>query len=302
MDAANIGLIGVGKMGVGLGKNLLEKGYKVFALDVVPSNIDPIDEFGVIRAAGAREIVDAADIIITCLPTIEAVREVYDGDDGLLHIAAAGAILIDCTSNDPVLTRELGAKAIERDIHMIDAPLLRGMEHAWAGTIQLVVGGDEAAIEKCRPIFEAMAEDTILVGQLGNGHMVKALNNQVTLINHMAVCESFTVARKMGVDLETLFRVLDASQASSKKLHDLAPRLIEGNHEITITIDAFAKDSGNFIKLARSIGAQVSVSETAYGVFKQAADNGLGESAPTRIATMLADIVGAEFANSEKLN
>ncbi len=300
MDVSNIGLIGVGKMGIGLAKNLLEAGYKVHAHDIVASHLDPVDEFGVIRASGAREIADAAQVIFTCLPTIEAVRQVYDGDDGLVHIATPGSILIDCTSNDPVLTRELGEKASKRGIDMVDAPMLRGMEHAWAGTIQLVVGGSKDAVEECRPLFEAVAEDTILVGQHGNGHMVKALNNQVTLINHMAVCESFTVARKMGVDLETLFQVLDASQASSKKLHDLAPRLIQGNHEVTITIDAFAKDSRNFVKVARSIGAQVSVAESALGVFQQASEHGLGESAPTQIATMLAGIVGTEFPGQDR--
>ncbi len=294
-DKPDIGLIGVGKMGVGLAKNLLENGYCVFAYDVVPANIDPLDEFGVTRASSQTEIAEQAKIIITCLPTIEAVQEVYDGKTGLVHTATPGTILIDCTSSNPVLTRELAQKAKARDVDLIDAPILRGMEHAWAGTIQLVIGGNDKAIEKCQPIFNAVAEDTILVGQTGNGHMVKALNNQVTLINHMAICESFTVAQKMGVDLETLFKVLDTSQASSKKLHDLAPRLIEGNHEVTITIDAFAKDSSNFIGLASSIGAQISVSEAAYDVFKQASDRGLGEDAPTRIASMLADIAGTEF-------
>ena len=299
MDHTDIGLIGVGRMGVGLAKNLLEAGFKVHAHDIVASNLDPVDAFGVIRAPGAREITEAAQVIITCLPTLDAVREVYDGDNGLVHIAGPGSILIDCTSSDPVLTRELGEKARKRDIDMVDAPILRGMEHAWAGTIQLVVGGAEATIENCRPLFEAVAEDTIFVGQLGNGHMVKALNNQVTLINHMAVCESFTVARKMGVDLETLFRILDTSQASSKKLRDLAPRLIQGNHEVTITIDAFAKDSSNFLKLARAVGAQVSVAESAYGVFRQASEEGLGDSSPTQIATMLAGIVGTEFPSQD---
>jgi 3-hydroxyisobutyrate dehydrogenase-like beta-hydroxyacid dehydrogenase len=299
MSVTNVGLIGVGKMGVGLAKNLLEADYKVYAYDLVASNIDPVDEFGVVRCYGVREVAEAAEIVITCLPSIDAVREVYDGDDGLVHIARPGSILIDCTSNDPILSRELGEKAKSRGIEMVDAPILRGMEHAWAGTIQLVVGGSDAALETCRPLFEAVAEDTILVGQHGNGHMVKALNNQVTLINHMALCESFTVARKMGVDLETLFQVLDASQASSKKLHDLAPRLINGNHEVSISIDAFAKDSGNFIKLAKSIGAQVSVAESAYGVFRQASEDGLGESAPTRIATMLAGIAGTEFPDQD---
>ena len=299
MDDPNIGLIGVGKMGIGLAKNLLKAGYMLLAHDIVASNLDPVDEFGVIRASGVREIAEATQVIFTCLPSIEAVRQVYDGDDGLVHIATPGSILIDCTSNDPVLTRELGEKARKRGIDMVDAPILRGMEHAWAGTIQLVVGGGKDAVERCRPLFEAVAEDTILVGQHGNGHMVKALNNQVTLINHMAICESFAVAHKLGVDLETLYQVLDASQASSKKLHDLAPRLIQGNHEVTITIDAFAKDSSNFVRLARSVGAQVSVAETALGVFQQASEQGLGKTAPTRIATMLAGIVGTELPGQD---
>ena len=297
MAINNIGLIGVGKMGVGLGKNLLEKGFCVSALDIIPANIDPLDAFGVARAVDTIEVAKSSQVIITCLPTIDAVSDVYDGPAGLIWNAPAGTILIDCTSNNPVLTRELGGKASAQGIKMLDAPILRGMEHAWAGTIQLVVGGEPAVVEDCRPIFDAVAEDFIYVGQLGNGHTVKALNNQVTLINHVAVCESFTVARKMGIDLETLHQVLDASQASSRKLNDLAPRLIQGNHEVTITINAFAKDSQNFLEIAGAIGAPVDVAKAAYQVFSNAAAKGLGEEAPTRIATMLARIAGTSFAD-----
>lgn len=295
LNIKSIGLIGVGKMGVGIGKNLLENGFHVTAYDINPSNIDRLDAYGVGRAANQSEIINSSQAVITCLPTVDAVRTIYDGPSGLINSVSAGTYLIDCTSNDPVLTRELGDKAKAQGVGLIDAPILRGMEHAWAGTIQLVVGGDPEAIKDCGQIFDAIAEDLIYVGQLGNGHAVKSLNNQVTLINHVAICESFTVARKLGIDLETLHKVLDASQASSKKLNDLAPRLIQGDHEVTITIDAFSKDSRNFLKIADAVGASVEVAKAAFNVFGKAAARGLGDEAPTRIATMLADIAGTSF-------
>ena len=292
MSGKKVGLIGVGRMGVGLGKNLLENGFQVSAFDTTASNIDPLDEFGVVRAASLLDVLEGAEFVITCLPSVPSVEAVYDGEQGLIANAAPQTILIDCTSNNPVLTRELGEKAKPRNVHMVDAPILRGMKQAWDGTIQLVVGGDADVVEKCKEVFDAICEDTIYVGPLGNAHTVKALNNQVTLSNHVAVCESFSIARKMGIDLEMLHQVLDASQASSKKLNDLAPRLIQGNHEITIAIDAAAKDSRNFLSLAHALGAQVDVAQATYNLFQEASDKGLGNEAPTRLATILEEKLG----------
>lgn len=287
MDTRKVGLIGVGKMGVGLGKNLLTHGFDVLAFDKVSENIDPLDEFNVDRAGSVVEIAETAKIIITCLPSVNSIESVYKSEQGLIKNAAAGAVLIDCSSGNPVLTRELGELAQKQGIDMVDAPILRGVPDAWAGTVQLVVGGDSDVLDRCKKVFDAVAEDTIIAGPLGSAHTIKALNNQVTLSNHVAICETFAVAKKMEIDLNTLFRVMDASQASSKKLKDLAPRLIDENHEVTMTVDTAAKDSRNFLGLANELGASVKVSQAVYDVFQETSEMGFGDDCPTRIATML---------------
>lgn len=295
-DKPAIGLIGAGLMGHGMGKNLVEKGFPLQVL--AHRNRKPIDDLvsrGASEADSIAALASSVDVVITCLPSIPAVHAVFEGPDGVLENIKEGGTVIDTTTSDPELTRELGEKAKARNITLIDAPLLRGPKNAWEGTIQLVVGGDKAAVDRCQPIFEAVAEDTIYAGELSNAHSLKLINNAVTLSIQSILCEVFTVGRKLDIDLKAIFNVLDSSNASSKKLQELAPRLINNNHELAFAVDTAFKDVRLFNKLADDAKVPTPVASGTQNLFEVVSGLGYGAKNVSELATALAQLSGTSY-------
>lgn len=280
-------------MGRGMAKNLLDKGYAVTV--VAHRNRQPIDE---LLARGADEAADLAalavanEIVITCMPSLAAVSSVIGGANGLIENMKPGSVLIDATTSDPALTRELGERAAARDVAMLDAPLLKGPKQAWEGTISILAGGDEAVFERCRPVLQAMASEVFHVGPLGHGHSYKICNNAVSLGVGALLSEVFVTAAKQGLDLSTLFKVLSASNANSARLQDMGPRFIEGNHSPAFMTDTALKDSRLYCKLAEDAGTVHLVGDATRYALTMASNLGYGRDNNSRMATALAKVTG----------
>ena len=291
-----VGLVGAGLMGRGIGKNLLEK---EFDLTVVAHRnravVDELIGLGATEVGSVAELAAAGDFVVTCLPSIPAVNEVFEGPDGVLAHARAGAGIIDTTTSDPVLTRRLHDLATEKGLHLVDAPLLGPPRKTWDGTISLAVGGDAAGLALCMPVLEAFSEQILLTGGPGSGHTVKLINNAVTLTNSAILYEAFTVARKQGVDLDTLYKALDASMASSKRLHVIAPALIKDDHTKTFGLNVATKDVVLYSALTTAIGVPSLVGDSTRQLHQLACAMGFGEENVTRIATALAQLAGTRF-------
>ncbi|NRA17499.1 MAG: NAD(P)-dependent oxidoreductase [Oceanospirillaceae bacterium] len=291
-----IGLIGAGLMGRGIGKTLLEKGFE---LSVVAhrnrEGIEDLVERGASEFSNCRELAAASDVIITCLPSMAAVHSVFEGPDGIIDNGTAGLVIIDTTTSDPVVTRNLQIKAKSKGILLVDAPLLGGPKMTWEGTISIVVGGEDTAIEAARGILEGFAKNLFFTGGPGTGHTVKLINNAVTLTNSAILYETFTVAQKMGVNLDTLYQAMDASMASSKRLHAIAPALIADEHPKSFALDTATKDLVLYSEVAGASGVPVLLGEAAKTQYRLAQSLGFGDQSVTRIATALADIGGTSF-------
>lgn len=295
-----VGLIGAGLMGKGIGKVLMEKG---FALSVVAHrNRAPVEELlalGATESNSVAELASSCDFIITCLPSIPAVIEVFEGAEGVLAHARQGCGIIDTTTSDPELTKRLHRLAAEKDIRLVDAPLLGRPQQTWDGTIGIAVGGEEEDLALCQSVLEAFAKKIFKVGGPGSGHTVKLINNAVTLTNSAILYEAFTVARKQGVDLETLYGVLDISMASSKRLHAIAPALIQDDHKKTFGISVATKDVVLYSGLTTSIGVPSLVGDSTRQLYQLACAMGYGEENVTRIATALAELSGVSFGSEQ---
>ena len=291
-----VGLVGAGIMGRGIGKNLLEKG---FGLNVMAHRnravVDELIGLGATEVESVAELVTAGDFVISCLPSIPAVTEVFEGSDGVLAHARPGTGLIDTSTSDPVLTRRLHEQATKKGLHLVDAPLLGPPQKAWDGTISLAVGGDEAGVKRCMPVLEAFSKETFQTGGPGSGHTVKLINNAVTLTNSAILYEAFTVARKQGVDLETLYKALDASMASSKRLHVIAPALMKNDHTKTFGLNVATKDVVLYSALTTALGIPSLVGDSTRQLHQLACAMGFGDENVTRIATALAQLAGTRF-------
>ena len=293
----NVGLIGAGLMGVGIGETLLRNRFPLIVLaHQNRANIEHLKSLGAGEADSITELIKNSAAIITCLPSIEAVKDVYEGDHGILHHAAAETIVIDCSTSDPRLTLSLQAKAEQRGLHLVEAPLLGPPAKTKDGTISVAVGGTEADVQQAMPVLEAFTGTVFRAGGPGSGHTIKLINNAVTLTNSAILYETFSVARKMGVKLDTLYEVLDTSMASSKRLHVIAPSLINDEHEMRFAIDVATKDLVLYTEVAGTSGVPILVGESAKAQYRLCQSLGYGSENVTKIATALAGIAGASFS------
>lgn len=292
-DVKEIGFIGAGNMGKGIVKTLLEKDYSVYLLaHKNRTNIDTLVKLGAIEVSSVDELLQEAQVIITCLPSRKAVEAVYES---LIANARKNSIFIDTSTSDPELTKELQKKAIIVGLDIIDAPLLGGPQMTWEGKIGLAVGGDPETVDNIKPLLEDFSAKLFYAGGPGTGHSLKLINNAVTLTNSAILYEAFTVARKSGIDLTMLYEAMDASAASSKRLHGIAPCLINDEHPLSFALNVASKDLVLYSTFAGDTGVPTLVSDAAKNQYKLAQSMGYGEQSVTRIATALAKLAGVSF-------
>ncbi|MGE0386837.1 MAG: NAD(P)-dependent oxidoreductase [Gammaproteobacteria bacterium] len=287
--AGPVALVGAGRMGRGVGRNLLAKGHGVIAFDVDPKAVATMRELGAASADSPAAAARQADVVITCLPDLASVAAVYDGADGLVAQARPGALFIEMTSSSPRLARDIGARAAARGIGMVDAPMLRGAKEAWDGTVHVLLAGTVADRERARPILALVSERIIEVGALGDAHALKAINNSVSMANCVVIGEAFQAAARLGFAPALVAEVLSGGLGTSRMLELYAPRLVSGEHPRTGSIAFGAKDLGIFLEIAAAGGAFTPVAEAAHEVYRRLCEGGAGGDPPSR----LADLMGA---------
>ncbi len=211
---AKIGFIGLGNMGLPMAQNLIKAGHPVCGYDVNGAALDKFSAAGGIAVRSLDVVSMGVDLVITMLPAREQVREVYLGQGGVLASAAAGTLLIDCSTVDVETARAVAAAAKVNELDMLDAPVSGGVAGAQAGTLTFMVGGGERPFERAKPVLEAMGKSIILAGSAGSGQAAKICNNMILGISMIAVCEAFVLADKLGLDPLKLFDI--SSQSSGQ--------------------------------------------------------------------------------------
>ena len=207
-----IAFIGLGNMGGGMAANLAKAGHAVIAFDLSEDALARAEARGARRAASAEAAVADAEAVITMLPAGKHVRDVYESD--VIGKAPASAILIDCSTIDVATAREEIERAAASGYEMADAPVSGGIAAAEAGSLTYMVGGTDAAFERARPFLEAMGKAVIHAGGPGAGQAAKICNNMLLGASMVATCETFVMARKLGLDLQTFFDI--SSRASGQ--------------------------------------------------------------------------------------
>ena len=295
-EAAKFGLIGTGTMGRGLVRNMTAAGVDVSVHDIDPDRLADAAAQGGKVVNGIGGICAASDIVGICMPSLAAIRDVFEGPDGLLSSAGDGQIIVDFSTSDPHLTRELATRAAERGAIVVDAPMLRSEDAAWAGTLVLLVGGPVDAVTACTPAFNAVSESFIHCGDVGAGHTFKLLNNINGLAMHAAYCETFVLAQKLGLDTGKLLDVLRSGLSGSVILEAMTHRVLDDNHDHQFGIDVALKDVTLFCRLAADSGTTSVMGDAARQIYQQTSLAGHGSDTMSRVGTALADISGVRFS------
>lgn len=209
---SRVGFIGLGNMGGGMAANLVKAGHEVTAFDLSEAAVDRARRNGCMIATTASEAVANAEAVVTMLPAGKIVRDVYA--DSVFGTAPTGALLMDCSTIDVDTARDVTNDAEARGYAMVDAPVSGGIAAADAGTLTFMVGGADPAFERAQLFLSAMGKAVIHAGTAGAGQAAKICNNMLLGASMVATCETFLLAEKLGLNLQTFFDI--SSQASGQ--------------------------------------------------------------------------------------
>ena len=220
---ARIGFVGLGNMGAPMALNLIRAGHALVVFDLSAERVGRLVAEGAVASETPQGVAADAEAVITMLPTGREVRAVYSGSGGLIETAPRGALLIDCSTIDVGTAREMAAAAREAGLLMIDAPVSGGVGGATAATLTFMVGGDEAAVARARPLLDAMGKRIVHAGEAGAGQAAKICNNMILGISMIAVAEAFVLAETLGLSHQALFDVASTSSGQCWSLTSYCP-------------------------------------------------------------------------------
>lgn len=259
-----IAFIGLGNMGAPMVANLLKAGHRLAVFDLVPEAVARLEQAGARAAASAADAAAGAQVVISMLPAGQHVKGLYLGEGALLDAVGPDALLIDCSTIDAQTARELAAAAGQRGLAMLDAPVSGGVAGAEAGTLTFIVGGEAAALERARPILEAMGKKIFHAGGAGAGQVAKMCNNMLLGILMTGTAEALNLGVANGLDPKVLSEIMKASSGNNWALqvYNPYPGVMDGvpasrGYQGGFGVDLLVKDLG--LALAAGMASQTAL-------------------------------------------
>ena len=251
--AEKIAVIGMGQMGSGMARRLKANGLDVTGFDQSTQVRQALAKDCFEMADTARDALRGRGIALTSLPDPAAVRDAWLGADGLVASAAPGTLLIELSTIDPATMREVGAAAAAKGLLVVDCPVSGGPNEAAAGTMTLIVGGDEAALKRAEPVLALLGSTWKHTGPVGTAKVVKLVNNMMSMGNVLIAAEAFALGTAAGVDPDKLFDVLSVSGGRSFHFQKRFPNAIKGDYRPGFKMELGEKDLALAIDFARSM-------------------------------------------------
>jgi 3-hydroxyisobutyrate dehydrogenase len=240
--ATRLGWIGTGVMGLSMCGHLLDKGYSVMVYNRTKSKAQPLLDKGAQWGDSPRAVASQADVLFSMVGYPRDVREVYFYNDGILDGVKPGSLIVDMTTTEPSLSKEIYAAAKAKGVDAIDAPVSGGDVGARNATLSIMVGGDAEAVERVRPLLEILGKTIIHQGGPGAGQHAKMCNQIVIAGTMIGVCESLLYGHRAGLNLETMLQSIRGGAAGCWSLDNLAPRILQRNFAPGFLVDHFIKD------------------------------------------------------------
>jgi 3-hydroxyisobutyrate dehydrogenase len=280
---AKVGFIGLGNMGLPMAENLIKMGHAVSGFDVNEDAGARLSAGGGTKVQSIAEVCTDAEAVITMLPAGEHVREVYLGEGGVLAAVAPGTLLIDSSTIDVETARRVAQAAQAKGLAMVDAPVSGGVAGAQAATLTFMVGGEDDAFERARPLLEGMGKTIVHAGGAGNGQAAKICNNMILGASMIVVAEAFLLAEKLGLDAQKLFDISSKSsgQCWSMTSYCPVPGLVptspaNRDYKAGFTAAMMLKDLKLAQAAARATRATTPLGAGAAAVYERFVDSGDG--------------------------
>ena len=274
-----IAFIGLGNMGGGMAANLVKNGFTVRAFDLSDDALAKAEAAGAIRAASAADAVTGADAVVTMLPAGKHVEAVYTDD--VFGAAKPGTLFLDCSTIDVATARRVIAAAKAKGFQMADAPVSGGIAAANAGSLTFMVGGDDDAFARAKPILSAMGKAVIHAGSDGNGQAAKICNNMLLGATMVATCEAFAMAEKIGLDAQTFYDISSVSSGQSWSMTSYCPvpgvgpqSPADNGYSGGFAVALMLKDLKLALEAAASVDASVPMGAQAESLYQLLANRG----------------------------
>lgn len=296
MSEPKIGFIGLGLMGGAMVARLQDKGHGLTVMgNRDRTELDKAIARGAAEAANPRGVAEASDIVMICVGTSDQVAGLIRGADGIAAGLKPGAIVIDFGTSLPAVTRELGAEIAAAGGIYLDAPIGRTPVQARDGLLNLMCAGDKDAFARAKPVLEDLAENIFYLGQLGNGHTTKLINNFFGQTVANALAEAFVVADAAGVDRREVYEVMHAGPLGSVFMQLMAAYALDGDpNKLAFSIRNAAKDVGYYDQMTKDAGKPSIMAKGALGALNGAVEAGRGDKMVPELIDHFAEILGRD--------
>ncbi|MBT4932414.1 MAG: NAD(P)-dependent oxidoreductase [Rhodospirillaceae bacterium] len=264
-----IGFIGLGNVGGKLAGSLLRNGFDLTVRDLDRDLAQPFLDDGATWAESPKEMAEAVDMIITCLPSPAASAAVMEAEDGILAGLGEGKIWLEMSTTDEAEVKRLAEKVIATGATPMDTPVSGGCHRAATGNIAIFAGGERAAFERALPALSAMGRRILHTGPLGSASVLKVVTNYLASVHLVSLGEAMMTAAKAGMDMSTTFEAIRISSGNSFVHETESQVILNGSYNINFTMDLVIKDMTLFQSVAERAGVPLEISPKVLDIFKQ---------------------------------
>lgn len=290
-----VGFIGLGNMGGPMANFVLKAGFSLVVHDIKRQAAVPLLEQGAIWADSAGDVAARCDVICTCVPGPPEMQAVTLGPRGILERIQPGAVYIDHTTNAPEVVRHVGTMLAARRAHMLDAPLDGGREGALEGQLTLFVGGEEATLQRVKPVLGVFAKSVVWVGELGAGSITKLVHNALAMSIDLLLAECMTLGAKAGVAVPSLIEAFRQGCIVSNNMSftkRLPATLFRGDFAARFALKLAYKDFRLAGELAAHHGVPTRLLDLCQMELLEAMNRGWGEQDRTKASTLQEERAG----------
>ena len=275
-----VGFIGLGNMGGGMSANILKAGFPLTVHDLNRDTATQLLENGADWADTPAELAEKCDVVFTSLPGPREVEAVALGEGGVLEGMRPGTVYIDLSTSSPTLIRRIAPIFEEKGVHVMDAPVSGGPVGANSGKLAVMVGGDRAIFDRCKPILDAIGDKPTYAGSIGAGSICKLMHNTIGYGLQTVIAECLTLGVKAGVDPKDLMEaIMNGSVGRGRTLRNSLPdTYLQGRFDPpNFALNLAHKDVGLALELGREFGVPMSVANIAYAEMTSALNRGWGD-------------------------
>lgn len=293
-QSLRVGCVGLGIMGRPMALNVLKAGFPVIAWNRSQNErLREVLNAGASQGASPSEVARQVDVVLVNVTDSPDVEAVVLGDQGVIAGAQPGLVVVDNSTISPEVTRRIGAALAEKGVQMVDAPVSGGERGAIAGTLSIMAGGESDALERVRPVLEAMGQTIVHCGPLGAGQTVKLCNQIAVGLHNLAMSEALVLAAKAGVSVDRMVEAVAAGAGGSWAMSNLAPRVLKRDFAPGFKLGLQQKDLRLALEAGRAAGAPLPGTALVHQLYEALETRGLadeGNQALVKAIELLADV------------